>query len=268
MIFFVSGSGLGLAFTPTIEAVCVYFDKYRAIAVSIGSLGVCFGSFTLPPVIRLFKNYYGYRGALIMTAAVTLHIVVGGALMRPVMTEKKKEKVNKKTNLEKILNIKVFLNKGYILLCLNNLLSCIGHAIVMVHLSAYATSIGINKTKGAVLYSGIGAGGLFGRLFYGFLTQKRFISAIGVYTTGGILCGITIILVPFLKVYSLLMGFSVIFGLFFGVFGPMVPMMLTDMLGVKRFTSGYGYILVFAAAGTLAGGPLVGMYYIFYTLNK
>ena len=265
---YIAGSGLGLAFVPSIEALCAAFNKYRPIALSIGASGACVGTFVFPPLLRYFESVYAYRGALILTAGLAMQLIICGALVRPykkILQNNNESDLNIKqkawnntTKLKSIMNMDILHNKGYLLLCLNNVLSTLGHTIVIVHLSAYSTSLGYHKTKGAMLFSAMGAAGWAGRLFYGVLIQKTPASSIGVYTIGFISCAASSIVCPFLEQYPLIMVYSIIYGFSYGVYGTLMPMILVNMLGADKVASGYGYALVCCAIGSVTGGPLAG----------
>lgn len=79
----ITGLGLGLMYLPAIVSVAMYFERRRAFATGIAVCGSGFGTFVLAPVIEALVNFYGWRGALIITAGMLLQCAVFGALMRP-----------------------------------------------------------------------------------------------------------------------------------------------------------------------------------------
>lgn len=79
----VTGLGLGFMYLPAIVSVAMYFERRRAFATGIAVCGSGCGTFVLAPVIEFLVNYYGWRGALIITAGMLLQCAVFGALMRP-----------------------------------------------------------------------------------------------------------------------------------------------------------------------------------------
>lgn len=63
----------------------MYFDKKRALAFGIGTMGTPLGGMLLPVLLTNALAAYGLEGALLIEAGLCLHLVVCGALLRPVM---------------------------------------------------------------------------------------------------------------------------------------------------------------------------------------
>ena len=55
------------------------------------------------------------------------------------------------------------------------------------------------------------------------------------------------------------MCLSVLFGIFSGCFGTLMVSIVIQILGLNRCANGYGFLLLFEAAGQLTGGPLAGI---------
>ncbi len=55
--------------------------KSYAIAVGVGKTGFSFGMIVYAPVIQLFLETYGWRGAMLLIGGNSLHVVVRGALL-------------------------------------------------------------------------------------------------------------------------------------------------------------------------------------------
>ena len=67
-----------------------YFSKYKSTGAGIACAGATAGSFALPPIVEYAIEEYGLRGSFLMMAGITLHGVLGAALMRPAEWLKKK----------------------------------------------------------------------------------------------------------------------------------------------------------------------------------
>ncbi|XP_077981599.1 monocarboxylate transporter 12-B-like isoform X2 [Glandiceps talaboti] len=68
----------------TLGIVGKYFSKKLPFAVSLAISGTGAGQFTLAFVIQLLLDEYGWRGTLMILAALNLHVCVAGALYRPI----------------------------------------------------------------------------------------------------------------------------------------------------------------------------------------
>lgn len=78
------GIGVSSFFAPVQIAIGKYFDKRKSIAVSLSFVGMCFAQIVMAPVNIIFLETYALRGTLMLYAGFMLHIVVAGALVRPI----------------------------------------------------------------------------------------------------------------------------------------------------------------------------------------
>lgn len=82
-----TGLGFGLIYLPAIVSVTTYFEKRRSLATGIAVCGSGFGTFIFAPLINLLLTQYGWRGAMLIIAAVVLECIIFGALFRPLEYE-------------------------------------------------------------------------------------------------------------------------------------------------------------------------------------
>ncbi|XP_077989826.1 monocarboxylate transporter 12-like [Glandiceps talaboti] len=78
-----TGCGAGLAYLPCIEIVGLYFKKRLSLALGLAMAGSGAGQFVLSVVTQQLVDTYGWRATLMILSAVTAHISVAGALLRP-----------------------------------------------------------------------------------------------------------------------------------------------------------------------------------------
>ena len=76
------GMGTALAYTPGYIIVGEYFEKRKALAMSLATFASGLGAMFPPVMLYLFEQY-GYSGALLIIAAISLHCCVGGILYKP-----------------------------------------------------------------------------------------------------------------------------------------------------------------------------------------
>ena len=77
------GLGMGLAYQASCSFYITYFDKRFAFASGLNSSASGLGMFILPPLIETLIQFYGWRGALQIVAAIMANICVCGSLLRP-----------------------------------------------------------------------------------------------------------------------------------------------------------------------------------------
>jgi len=254
-----TGIGLGLGYIPSITIVGYYFHKYQSLAVGFAASGVGVGTFIFPPLIRFLQNTYGWRGSILLIGGVSLNLCVCSALFRPIKLDVvAKKPATGKERMFAVFNVNIFKNYSYILTCVQTGAVSFGLSVVYVHLAAFAATEGYNDDKSALLFSTVGICNFCGRLLFGFINQWEKSNIWLLYLMGWTCSGIAVLLLPLYTNYIWLQICAAIFGLMTACFGTILPQLLIKILDISRLTNAYGFLLIFMAMGTLAGGPLAG----------
>lgn len=98
-----SGLGFGLIYLPAIVSVGYYFEEKRAFATGLAVCGSGLGAFIFNPFSKYLIDEYGWRGAILIEAAIILNCVLCGALFRPLKKAKTKNKNKGKEGLAQSL---------------------------------------------------------------------------------------------------------------------------------------------------------------------
>ncbi|XP_052790906.1 monocarboxylate transporter 12-like [Mya arenaria] len=98
----VGGFGRCLTYTPSLIIVTNYFNKRRGLAVGMTTAGVGLGMFSFPPLIEALFGMYGYQGAMLLLAAISLQTFICGALFRPLDLHKRISKTSRINELVKL----------------------------------------------------------------------------------------------------------------------------------------------------------------------
>ena len=85
----------------------MYFNKRLKLAFGLAATGVATGQLVFPPLYNYLIDQYGWRGSMMILAAVTFHSVAAGALIRPLKTRKVKGSSKNKRLSTKSNNIKL-----------------------------------------------------------------------------------------------------------------------------------------------------------------
>ena len=96
------------------------------------------------------------------------------------------------------------------------ILFLLGYYIPFVFIPDLTESIGIGRSKGAILLGIVGLSNTIGRILSGVLINVGFIGPLKLYVFGFLMGGIATITVPWLTMFPLLCIFSVFFGFSFG----------------------------------------------------
>lgn len=96
---------MSMCVNSAFAALGQYFNKRLTMAFGIASAGVSIGQLVFPPIYNYLIDQYGWRGSLLIVAAISLHAVPAGALFRPLKSKKRKTKPRQsKKKLENVQN--------------------------------------------------------------------------------------------------------------------------------------------------------------------
>ena len=84
-----------------------YFKKRLSLSFGIAAAGVSMGQLVFPPLYNYLIDQYGWRGSLIIVAALTLNTLPAGALFRPLTRKRRKRTPKKRRSAKKCHDIKL-----------------------------------------------------------------------------------------------------------------------------------------------------------------
>ncbi|OWF53585.1 monocarboxylate transporter 5-like [Mizuhopecten yessoensis] len=100
-IGFIFGTSAAFAHGPTTVMLGKYFDKRRGMANAVMNFGGSFGGLVLPNLFRYLLDTYALQGTLWVVSGLLLHIMVTGALLRPLKPHPRKRNKLLEENGEK-----------------------------------------------------------------------------------------------------------------------------------------------------------------------
>ncbi|XP_035694194.1 monocarboxylate transporter 13-like [Branchiostoma floridae] len=275
-----TGFGLCLVYSPSLAMIGRYFDKRHATANGIAVCGSGVGIFALPPLFQFLIDEFGWRGALLIVGGLLLNSCVCGALMKPIHLEedRSQEQVDSgsqgNTNLkmtttlvsigQKVIetfDFTLLKQRPFLVYSVSSFGTSLGNSMIFVHLVAHAQDIGVEKTQAAFLLSIMGISEAVSRLINGWLSDRRKISKVYYYMIGIAGLGISNIAIPFGRTYTGLVVCMVVYGLFSGIFYPLIAVLVRKYSGVSRISGGLGWAFVFQGAAFLLGPPVAGWLY-------
>ncbi len=242
---------------PNVVVVSYYFEKKRRMANAIAASGVGFGTFVIPPFVRLLVQNYQWRGSLLILGGVTLNMIVAAAIFRPVILPHFAES-GKGGNL---LDFKMLRQLPFMCLFLNNVLALYGIVAYFVHLPPYAKYVGFDDDESAIFVSISGAANVAVRLLCAVLLQKLN-APISVYALSLGFGGLCIMTIPFVKSSAGLSSLCALIGMGYGPCGALLAPIIADLVGIQALSDGYGYIMVADGIGSLLGPPIAGERYL------
>ncbi|XP_013389621.1 monocarboxylate transporter 13 [Lingula anatina] len=249
----IAGSGLTFCYTSVHISVSHYFNRRRPFAIAVMQTGGSLGQVIWGPVFHLFIDLYTWRGACLLMSAISLHLVVVGALLRPHAQEFQ----HKKHKSDALFDFKIFKNIAFDLFILNVIFMCITLGMIFVHYPAYAVYSGTSEHTAATLLSAIGFTSMSLKLLLGGALSHPDVDIWTLFTMCQTIVGITTLFCPlFMGSYSGQMAYAVLFGTYSTPFFIGATALTVQYVDVSQLGFAMG-ILSFAYGIGLFTGPVV-----------
>ena len=290
---FVGGVGMSLPYFNSLKTVTDYFDKRLALASGIAESGAGLGTVIFAPFTEFLVTHFEWRGAILILSGIVANIIVCGALYRPldrkhkdeikdederliieaaeIKNEREVNPMSKSTFLsikDNKTKMKVFFQRyltallkiPFIIFAISNFVMYFWYDTPYVFIVDRSVKFGMSSQKASSLLAIIGFVHLFSILGYGFLGDRDFVNRAVLYGVSTALCGVSVLLVPFFKMFSVLAILSGCFGLFSAATEALLSCVLIDIVGKEAFDNFFcGLILFIEGIANLVGPPFAGM---------
>lgn len=124
----------------------------------------------------------------------------------------------------------------------------------------YAADKGLPISDGVFLLSVYGIADLFSKPIPGLLAYKKIMDNRGIFISGGIITGLTMIVMPFMDSYWFFVVMTLLFGLVTGGLIFMTPVLLTEFLGAKLAVMAFGMCNLFIGITCLLRPFIIGYF--------
>lgn len=195
------GTALGLANTITSVHLCNYFHKYLATANGISLSGIPIAGFVLPSFIDFLIQKYSLRGAMLILGGLMANLLVCSLLLRPrtpqqfpsldptlksniklldVPVAGQQQKVKDEVEMPKktfhdFIQLYIFIlsEPMFYIVSLHGIMCVNVMASVSLTLVDFVMDMGISRHMGVTLLSVFAISDLMGRLFSGWITDRK-----------------------------------------------------------------------------------------------
>ncbi|VDK83285.1 unnamed protein product [Litomosoides sigmodontis] len=167
--------------------------------------------------------------------------------------------------LSGMIDISLMKEPAMFLLCISNLCGMLGFYVPFMFLIDMAVAKGHTKGSGSLLLSVIGVTNTIGRIAFGWLADRGWLSALTINNFALLGCGTLTCLCPLLPGYGGLMIYSILFGFIISAYISLTSIVLVDELGLDRLTNSFGLLVVSRGIASLLGTPLAGIVYDMFT---
>lgn len=267
--FALVGVGASAFYVPATTTITRWFDKKKGLAtgITVSALGI--GMALFPPALEKIIQILGWRSAFVVIALISFSLLsVSIFLMRASPEDmglepdgEKTDEVDTDEKSKEGLTLKqTFKTKRFWIIYMMFMVAQFSAMIVTVHIVEYSRNLDIPGFLAATTLTAVGLANIFGRLFGGWVSDK-----IGV-VKGTIIFfafqSLTLFLLPFISALHFLYAVAAIFGLSFGGWVMIYPVIVSEFFGNKHS----GTIL--GALGTVAGiGGALGPYFAGYIVD-
>ncbi|KAE9553175.1 hypothetical protein FO519_003614 [Halicephalobus sp. NKZ332] len=163
--------------------------------------------------------------------------------------------------LSQMVDVNLLKNPIMMLLCVSNIFGMLGFYIPFVFIIDLAKTREADQNSATLLVSIIGITNTFGRVIFGWVADRRWVTALAITNFSLIFCGILTALCFFAVNYTLLVVYSCLFGFVVAAYICLTSIVLSDLLGVEQLTNSFGLLVVARGIATLVGTPLAGLAY-------
>jgi MFS family permease len=261
----VNAAGIALiGMVPHVAIISREFAQRRATALGIAWSGGGVGIMLLVPVTQLMVTRWGWPAAYIGLAAITALLVIppvpfflpAAATASPVAKAPTQEDETDWTVRRALTN------SAFWLLFIARTLASMGNQIIITHQIAHAIDVGFAKVFAASIFGLMGVVSIFGRLFFGYLSDvmRREV----VFTWVQVVSAVGILALIAMHDNSqpwLLYAYAVCYGLGQGSRALVLSAISADIFQGKHFGAIFGYFTFSIGLGGATGAWLGGFLY-------
>ncbi|XP_037781174.1 uncharacterized protein LOC119577689 [Penaeus monodon] len=251
-------------------------DRYGCRTVTIcGAVVACFGFFisafvnTIPLLFDVGESLgqsMTYRGAMLNIHRYRLRASSCPDIYRnSIITIAKSQDESVWTYFDDLgemitscVDYSYCLNAAYLIFAVSNFILYVFYDTVYMYLTDYAQGVGVSADDSANLISAIGILNCVGMVVMGYVGDRPWSSPMLIYNISMVLCGLSVIVMPFITDYWLLAVAAAVFGLFISANYALTSVILVELISLESFSKAYGLLLLIQGVANLIGPPLVG----------
>jgi MFS family permease len=258
-----AGSGWALVFAPALGTLSRYFSRRRVLAVGLALTGNGASSLVLAPALQLLLDTFGWRGALLLLGAVTLHLTPCGALLRPLALIGDPPAPPRSPLAA--LGLGLFKRRAFSIFALGTALIGGGYFVPYVHLAPHALDRGLGGYGAALVVAVAAVGDACARLVSGWLADQGWVPLPRLLAVFGALTGLGLLAVGLVPAVESeegwggpLLAVAGAYGLSAGSYAPLVFGVLPGLVGIGGVVQATGLVMMLMSLGGLLGPPLSG----------
>lgn len=251
------GAATAAVFSPIIVTVTGWFEKHRALAVSLVSAGMGMAPMTVSPFASWLIDTYDWRTALMWIAILAWGVLVPTSLLiRPAPPQDAAVASGAGGATDPGMTVgRALRSPQFIVLGLTFFLCCATHSGPIFHTVSYAIACGLPAMTAVTIYSAEGLAGLAGRLVLG-LAGDRF-GAKRVLVIGLLVQAVMAGAYFFTRQLGEFYAVAIIFGFAYGGVMPLYAVIAREYFPMHLMGRVFGAATALSSIG-MALGPVAG----------
>jgi MFS family permease len=251
------GAATSAFFAPMIATVTGWFDKHRALAVSLVSAGMGMAPLTMSPLAQWLVTTQGWRPAMLTIGILCWVLLLPAAwLVRaPSAAAKSARGSAAASDGTEASAARALRSPQFIVLGLTFFACCAAHSGPIFHMVSYAMFCGVAPMAAVSIYSLEGLAGLGGRILFGVLADRY--GAKLILVTGLVVQAVAI--AAYTQVGSLgqFYALAAIFGMAYGGVMPLYAVLARGYFSQGIMGTVLGAATMLSSLG-MSFGPLAG----------
>jgi MFS family permease len=250
------GVSTGSFFAPMIALTSGWFERHRALAVSLVSAGVGVAPMTVSPFTAWLLMEHGWREAQWIIGLVVWALLIPAAFfVRPPPQASAGQQAGVAAAQPSMSAAQALHSPQFIILALVFFACCATHAGPIFHTISYAVLCGIPMSAAVTIYSLEGLSGLFGRIAFGVMADRFGVKRvlIGGLLLQAVAAGAFIYAVRLQGFYAV----ALFFGFAYGGVMPLYAVLAREYFGQRIMGTVLGAATMISAFG-MALGPSAG----------
>jgi MFS family permease len=247
------GVGTSIGFAPLIADVSHWFEKNRALAVTVTATGNYLAGALWSPVFQKLIATQGWRATHI---GVGIFVLVFMSAMALLFRGKPRPSGQTAAASARRAALGLPTNTLLVLLAVAGFSCCMAMSMPQVHIVAYCADLGYGVARGAQMLALMLALGIVSRVASGFLADR--IGGLAVLLIGSGMQAAALFLYLWFDGLTSLYVISGIFGLFQGGIVPMYAVIAREYLPAKEAGAKVGIVITSTILGMAVGGVASG----------
>nr|XP_039263668.1 monocarboxylate transporter 3-like [Styela clava] len=253
-----TGVGFGLVNVPTIALIGIRYKEKRSFFNNIVTMGSALTAIPLSPLVQLWIDVYGWRGAFLLIGGVILNVIPSCLLM--ISAKMNKQIAPAKRRLIDLSLLKSITFPAYAVAAGCDMAAMVA---ITVYLVRFAQDRDVGNYIAASLSSVISIVDLTLRPISGYITTLTNIGPIPIrrtYYFCGVACiqALVVIIFPFTQSIYAIVAVTVAYAICIGLRGALSITILSDLFGTDKLVSSLGLRAFAVGTFSAATPPLIG----------